>query len=386
MESDHKPVVARIGSRLLADRVEDANGKFLKLLYLDPWLLIGLLAVSGLGLMMLYSAGQRDLDLVIGQAIRLGLGFAIMLTLAQVPPRYFQFWTPWIYLAGVLLLLAVMVVGDIAKGAQRWLNLGVVRFQPSEIMKLAVPMMMAWFFADKPLPPRWYHLLGGALVTAIPFVLIAKQPDLGTALVVGCAGAFALFLAGLSWWLLLGLVGVLSAVIPLFWIYFMHDYQRQRILTFLEPESDPLGAGYHIIQSKIAIGSGGIYGKGWLNGTQLHLDFLPEGSTDFIFAAFSEEFGLVGACLLLTLYLFIIARGLYMASRAPDTYTRLLAGSLILIFFLYAFVNSGMVSGLLPVVGLPLPLFSYGGTSLVTLMAGFGMLMSVYTHRRTLMR
>ena len=383
MASDHKPTAARIGSLLLtADRVEDDDGRFLKLFYLDPLLLMGLLMVSGLGLMMLYSAGQRDLNLVIGQAIRLGLGFVIMLALAQLPPRYFRFWTPWIYLTGVLLLLAVMVAGDISKGAQRWLNLGVVRFQPSEIMKLAVPMMVAWFFADKPLPPRWRHLLGGVLVTAIPFILIAEQPDLGTALVVGCAGAFALFLAGLSWWLLLGLAGMLSAAIPLFWIYVMHDYQRQRVLTFLDPESDPLGAGYHIIQSKIAIGSGGIYGKGWLNGTQSHLDFLPEGSTDFIFAAFSEEFGLVGACLLLILYFFIVARGLYMASRAPDTYTRLLAGSLILIFFFYAFVNSGMVSGLLPVVGLPLPLFSYGGTSLVTLMAGFGMLMSIYTHRR----
>ena len=384
MESDHKPTAARIGSRLLTDdRVEEDNGKFLNLLYLDPLLTMGLLAVSGLGLVVLYSAGQRDLGLVIGQAIRLGLGFIIMLMLAQLPPRHIRFWSPWIYLVGVLLLLAVMVVGDISKGAQRWLNLGVVRFQPSEIMKLAVPMMMAWFFADKPLPPRWWHLLGGALLTAIPFVLIAEQPDLGTALVVGCAGAFALFLAGLSWFLLLGLAGVLSAVIPLFWIYVMHDYQRQRVLTFLDPESDPLGAGYHIIQSKIAIGSGGVYGKGWLNGTQSHLDFLPEGSTDFIFAAFSEEFGLVGACLLLIVYFLIIARGLYMASRAPDTYSRLLAGSLILIFFLYAFVNSGMVSGLLPVVGLPLPLFSYGGTSLVTLMAGFGILMSVYSHRRT---
>ena len=382
--SDHKPTSARIGSLLLtADRVEDASGKFLKLLYLDPLLLIGLLAVSGLGLMMLYSAGQRDLNLVIGQAMRLGLGFVIMLALAQLPPRYFRLWSPWIYLLGIVLLLAVMAAGDISKGARRWLDLGVVRFQPSEIMKLAVPMMMAWFFADKPLPPRWWHLLGGALVAAVPFILIAEQPDLGTALVVGCAGAFALFLAGLSWFLLLGLAGVLGAVVPLFWIYVMHDYQRQRVLTFLNPESDPLGAGYHIIQSKIAIGSGGIYGKGWLNGTQSHLDFLPEGSTDFIFAAFSEEFGLVGACLLLVLYFFIIARGLYMASRAPDTYTRLLAGSLILIFFLYAFVNSGMVVGLLPVVGLPLPLFSYGGTSLVTLMAGFGILMSVYTHRRT---
>jgi rod shape determining protein RodA len=281
------------------------------------------------------------------------------------------------------LLLAVMVAGDISKGARRWLDLGVVRFQPSEIMKLAVPMMMAWFFAEKPLPPRWLHLLIGALITAIPFVLIAEQPDLGTALVVGWAGGVALFLAGLSWIVLLGLGGLLAGAIPLFWTFVMHDYQRQRVLTFLNPESDPLGTGYHIIQSKIAIGSGGIYGKGWLNGTQSHLDFLPEGSTDFIFAAFSEEFGLVGGCLLLALYFFIIARCLYMATRAPDTYGRLLAGSLTLIFFIYAFVNSGMVSGLLPVVGLPLPLFSYGGTSLVTIMAGFGMLMSVYSHRRT---
>ena len=367
---------------LTTDRVEEDDGKFLKWFYLDPLLVGGLLAVSGMGLVVLYSAGQRDANLVIGQAIRLGLGFVVMLGLAQLPPRYFRFCSPWIYLTGVLLLLAVMVAGDVSKGARRWLDLGVVRFQPSEIMKLAVPMMMAWFFANKPLPPRWNHILGGALVAAIPFVLIARQPDLGTALVVGCAGGFALFLAGLSWMFLLGLAGVLAAAIPLFWTYVMHDYQRQRVLTFLNPENDPLGTGYHIIQSKIAIGSGGIYGKGWLNGTQSHLDFLPEGSTDFIFAAYSEEFGLIGACLLLVLYALIIARGLYMASRAPDTYTRLLAGSLILIFFLYAFVNSGMVAGLLPVVGLPLPLFSYGGTSLVTIMAGFGILMSVYTHRR----
>ncbi|HRY15151.1 MAG TPA: rod shape-determining protein RodA [Candidatus Competibacteraceae bacterium] len=359
------------------------DGKLFKLIRLDMPLLLGLLALSGLGLIMLYSAGQQNMDLVLGQGLRLGLGFLIMLTLAQTPPRYFRLWSPWIYLSGIVLLLAVMVIGDVSKGAQRWLDLGVVRFQPSEIMKLAVPMMMGWFFAEKPLPPRWLHLLGGVLITAIPFVLIAEQPDLGTALVVGSSGGFALFLAGLSWMIMLGLAGLLGAVIPLFWTFVMHDYQRQRVLTFLNPESDPLGSGYHIIQSKIAIGSGGIYGRGWLNGTQSHLDFLPEGSTDFIFAAFSEEFGLVGACLLLTLYFFIIGRSLYMAARAPDTYARLLAGSLALIFFLYAFVNSGMVSGLLPVVGLPLPLFSYGGTSLVTIMAGFGILMSVYSHRRT---
>lgn len=357
--------------------------KFLKLIRLDLPLLLGLLAVSGMGLIVLYSAGQRDLSLVIGQAMRLGLGFVIMIALAQTPPHYFRFWSPWIYLAGILLLLAVMVFGDVSKGARRWLDLGVVRFQPSEIMKVAVPMMMAWFFADKPLPPRWWHLLGGALITVVPFVLIARQPDLGTALVVGCAGASVLFLGGLSWIIMVGLAGALAAAIPLFWTFVMHDYQRQRVLTFLNPETDPLGTGYHIIQSKIAIGSGGIYGKGWLNGTQSHLDFLPEGSTDFIFAAFGEEFGLVGACLLLTLYFFIIARCLYLATNAPDTYTRLLAGSLTFIFFLYAFVNSGMVSGLLPVVGLPLPLFSYGGTSLVTIMAGFGVLMSIHSHRRT---
>ncbi|MBK7543913.1 MAG: rod shape-determining protein RodA [Candidatus Competibacteraceae bacterium] len=363
------------------------NGRrLLGSIQLDPPLLLGLLMVSGLGLVVLYSAGQRNLDLVYGQAMRLGLGFAIMLALAQLRPSYIRFWSPWIYLVGVLLLLAVMVAGDVSKGARRWLDLGVLRFQPSEIMKLAVPMMMAWFFAEKPLPPRWLPLLIGALITAVPFILIAKQPDLGTALVVGCAGAVALFLAGLSWVLIVGLLALLGAVIPLFWTFVMHDYQRQRVLTFLDPESDPLGTGYHIIQSKIAIGSGGIYGKGWLNGTQSHLDFLPEGSTDFIFAAFSEEFGLVGGCLLLALYFFIIARCLYMATRASDAYGRLLCGSLTLIFFVYAFVNSGMVSGLLPVVGLPLPLFSYGGTSLVTIMASFGMLMSVYSHRRTLTR
>lgn len=360
------------------------NTRWLSSLFrLDLLLILGLLAVAGFGLVVLYSAAQRNWDIVLGQAMRLGLGFVIMLTLSQVPPSYFRFWSAWLYLAGVLLLLAVMVMGDISKGAQRWLDLGILRFQPSEIMKLAVPMMMAWFFADKPLPPRLLHLVAGAAIIAVPFILIAEQPDLGTALVVGWAGGVSLFLAGLSWIILLGLVALLGAVIPVFWTFVMHDYQRQRVLTFLNPENDPLGTGYHIIQSKIAIGSGGIYGKGWLNGTQSHLDFLPEGTTDFIFAAFSEEFGLVGGCILLALYFLIIARCLYMATRASDTYGRLLSGSLTLIFFIYAFVNSGMVSGLLPVVGLPLPLFSYGGTSLVTIMAGFGMLMSIYSHRRT---
>ena len=356
------------------------------LLRIDLTLLFGLMAVSGSGLVVLYSAGQQNMELIAGQGMRVALGFVIMLTLAQVPPRYFRFWSPWIYLLGIVLLLVVMAVGDISKGAQRWLDLGVVRFQPSEIMKLAVPMMMSWFFAEKPLPPHWLHLLGGVVLLIVPFILIAEQPDLGTALVVGSSGAFVLFLAGLSWLIMLGFAILLGAAVPVFWLFIMHEYQRQRVLTFFNPEMDPLGAGYHIIQSKIAIGAGGIYGKGWLNGTQSHLDFLPEGSTDFIFAAFLEEFGLVGGGILLTLYFCVIGRALYMASRAPDTYTRLLAGSLTLIFFLYAFVNTGMVSGLLPVVGLPLPLFSYGGTSLVTIMAGFGILMSIYASRRSLTR
>jgi rod shape determining protein RodA len=281
----------------------------------------------------------------------------------------------------VLLLIAVLAIGEVGKGAQRWLDLGVVRFQPSELMKLAVPMMTAWYFADKPLPPRALHLLVGALITLVPVMLILKQPDLGTALLVASSGAFALFLAGLSWKIIIGLATAVAIGTPLFWKFAMHDYQRQRVLTFMDPENDPLGTGYHIIQSTIAIGSGGTYGKGWLNGTQSQLQFLPESTTDFIFAVYAEEFGLIGLCVVLALYFFIIARGLFIAMLARDTFARLLAGSLALIFFVYVFVNAGMVCGLLPVVGLPLPLISYGGTSLVTIMAGFGILMSIYAHR-----
>lgn len=351
---------------------------------LDIPLLLGLLAVSILGLVVLYSAGRQDLDLIFRQGIRLGLGFLLLVGLAQIPPQHFKVWTPWLYLGGIMLLIAVLVVGEIGKGAQRWLDLGVIRFQPAEIMKLAVPMMIGWYFAGKRLPPRLHHLLVGIFMVGIPFLLIAKQPDLGTALLVVSSGCFALFLAGLSWKIMLSLGGLIGVGAPLFWNYAMHDYQRQRVLTFINPETDPLGSGYHIIQSKIAIGSGGLYGKGWLNGTQSHLQFLPETSTDFIFAVLAEEFGLLGVGLLLVLYFFIIARSLYIATRAPDTYTRLLAGSLALTFFVYVFVNTGMVSGLLPVVGIPLPLISYGGTSLVTIMAGFGILISVRSHRKPL--
>ncbi len=354
-------------------------------IHLDLPLLTGLVLVATFGLVVLYSASGQDMAQVERQLLRFGLAFGIMFGVAQIRPEQLSRWSPWLYLIGTLMLVGVLAFGDIGKGAQRWLGLGVTRFQPSEMVKLAVPMMIAWYLADKPLPPSWSCLGLAAALIIVPVLLIAKQPDLGTSLLVASAGVFVLFLAGISWRLILGLLTLAGAAAPVAW-YLMRDYQKQRVLTFLDPEKDPLGAGYHITQSKIAIGSGGIWGKGWLNDTQSQLDFLPERHTDFIFAVLSEEFGLVGVSLLLTLYLFVILRGLYIASRAQDTYGRLLAGSLTLVFFVYLFVNVGMVSGLLPVVGVPLPLVSYGGTSLVTLMAGFGMLMSIHTRRKLLPR
>ncbi len=355
----------------------------LDFIHLDLPLLLGLLLLCGLGLAVLYSASGQDMGQIQRQLIRLGLAFLVMLVAAQIHPATLKRWSPWLYLVGIALLVAVLVFGQIGKGAQRWLDLGFFRFQPSEMVKLAVPMMIAWFLAEKPLPPDWKRLLISLTLIIIPVLLIFQQPDLGTSLLVASAGIFALFLAGVSWRIIGGALAALTALAPALW-FFMKDYQRQRVLTFMDPESDPLGSGYHIIQSKIAIGSGGVYGKGWLNGTQSNLDFLPERHTDFIFAVMAEEFGFIGILLLLGLYLFIIIRGLYIASRGQDTYSRLLGGALILVFFVYLFVNTGMVSGILPVVGVPLPLISYGGTSLVTLMAGFGILMSIHTHRKLL--
>ncbi|QKT02877.1 rod shape-determining protein RodA [Ectothiorhodospiraceae bacterium 2226] len=352
-------------------------------LHIDLPLLVGLLLIAGAGLVVLYSAGGEDMDLVWRQVVRLGLGFAVLVALAQVRPTTLRAWSPWVFSVGLLLLLAVLFFGEVGKGAQRWLDLGVVRFQPSELMKLAVPMMVAWFLAERPLPPTLGRLLGAALLIVVPVALVVKQPDLGTSLLIAASGAFVLLLAGLRARIIGILAALGAATAPVAW-HFLHDYQRQRVMTFLNPENDPLGAGYHIIQSKIAIGSGGLYGKGWLNGTQSHLDFLPERSTDFIFAVFGEEFGFVGVVLLIALYLFVIGRGLYIAVRAQDNFGRLVAGSLTLTFFVYLFVNIGMVTGLLPVVGVPLPLISYGGTSMVTLMAGFGILMSIQTHRKML--
>ncbi len=352
-------------------------------LHIDAPLLFALIGVSILGLMVLYSAGGEDSGLIQRQLARLGLAFAGMFAIAQITPRVLQRLTPWVFVIGILLLFAVLVMGEVSGGAQRWLDLYIVRFQPSEMMKLAVPMMVAWYLADARLPPNRYELLAGGVIIIVPALMIAKQPDLGTSVLIASSGFFVLFLAGLQWRLLGFLTALAAAGTPLLW-HFMHDYQRVRVITFLNPERDPLGSGYHIIQSKIAIGSGGLFGKGWLNGTQSQLDFLPERSTDFIFAVLGEEFGFIGILLLFAFYIFIVVRGILIATQAQDTFTRLLAGSLALTFFVYIIVNTGMVTGLLPVVGLPLPMISYGGTSIVTLMAGFGILMSIQTHRKLL--
>lgn len=352
-------------------------------LHLDLPLLVGLLLLCAAGLAILYSATDQSTGQVERQMVRLALAFVVMIAVAQVPPPLLRRWSLPLFVFGVLMLAAVLLIGDIGKGAQRWLDLGVVRFQPSEVLKLAVPMMLAWFLSQRPLPPGAARVFWAAVLTAVPVLLIAKQPDLGTALLVASAGAMVLFLAGMRWRLILLLGSLAAAAAPLLWV-FMRPYQRQRVLTFLDPGSDPLGAGYHIIQSQIAIGSGGIYGKGWFKGTQSHLEFLPERSTDFIFAVLGEEHGLVGILVVMALYLFVILRGLYIAIHARDAYGRLLAGSLTLVFFVYLFVNTGMVVGLLPVVGVPMPLVSYGGTSLVTIMAGFGIVMSIHTHRKLL--
>ena len=351
--------------------------------HIDLPLFLGLLLLSITSLVILYSSGGQDVDLISRQAVRLGVGFFIMFMLAQIAPYHIQRWSPWLFSAGLLLLFAVLLFGDSGKGAQRWLDLVVFRFQPSELMKLAVPMMVSWYLSEHSLPPSLSRVFKSLLMVFVPLLLIAKQPDLGTALLVGSAGIFVIFLAGIRWRLIFLFSGLIAASAPALW-FTLHAYQKARVMTFINPENDPLGAGYHIIQSKIAIGSGGLYGKGWLNGTQSQLDFLPERSTDFIFAAFAEEFGFIGVILLLSMYFFVVLRGLYIAAQAQDTFTRLLAGSLTMTFFIYVFVNIGMVSGLLPVVGLPLPLISYGGTSMVTLMAGFGLLMSIQTHRRLL--
>ncbi|WP_040975361.1 rod shape-determining protein RodA [Necropsobacter massiliensis] len=350
-------------------------------LHIDLWLFIGLLVISGYGLLVLYSASGANEAMFRSRIIQVALGFAVMLVMAQFSPKFYQRIAPYLFGIGIILLILVDLVGTTSKGAQRWLDLGLFRFQPSEIVKLAVPLMVAVYLGKRSLPPKLTDTFIALLLIIVPTLLVAIQPDLGTSILVSASGVFVVFLAGMSWWLILIAIIALAGFIPIMWFYLMHDYQRTRVLTLLDPEKDPLGAGYHILQSKIAIGSGGIWGKGWMQGTQSQLEFLPEPHTDFIFAVLSEEHGMIGFTVLMAIYLFIVARGLMIGVNAQTAFGRILVGALTLIFFVYVFVNIGMVSGILPVVGVPLPLVSYGGTSFVTLMAGFGLIMSIHTHK-----
>jgi len=351
--------------------------------HLDPLLLLLLLLLMAGGLFVLYSGADRNIEVVKAQGIRFGVALVVMFVFAQLDPSVFRRWAPWLYVAGMAALVAVLLFGVGAKGAQRWLAIpGLPRFQPSELMKLVVPIMAAWYLSRHYLPPKLSRVAAGLLIVLLPMVLIVLQPDLGTALLVGSAGIFVVFFAGISWKLIAAFFALVSVSAPLMWVFGMREYQKQRVLTLLDPQSDPLGAGWNIIQSKTAIGSGGLDGKGWLQGTQSHLEFLPESHTDFIVAVLAEEFGFIGMLVLMALYFLIILRCFYIAVTAQDSFSRLVGGALTMTFFIYIFVNVGMVSGLLPVVGVPLPLVSYGGTSGVTLMAAFGVLMSIHTHRR----
>lgn len=351
-------------------------------LHVDLPLLGGLIATLVLSLFVLYSASGQHYQMLLKQILHTGLSFGIMIIIAQINVKFFERWCLVIFLFCLVMLLGVTFFGEISKGARRWLNLGFIRIQPSEFFKIAMPITIAAVLAKESIPPRFIRVVWAVILVAIPSALIAKQPDLGTAILVGTSGIIAIFLGGISWWYIISCALLALPLLPLLWMYVLHDYQKQRVLTFLNPESDPLGTGYNIIQSKIAIGSGGVYGKGWLHGTQSQLDFLPEHHTDFIFAVYSEEFGMMGFFLLMAIYMYIILRCIYIAKKAHSTFERILAGTLSLTFFFYIFVNIGMVSGILPVVGVPLPLISYGGTSMVTLCAGFGLLMSIRTHRK----
>ena len=374
-------IYEEVTSESRARRTLTGTARMLFALKIDGPLVIGLALIATFGLVVLYSASGQNVGTVIRTVVRIILGTIAMLVLARVNPNFLRRSAPWLFCIGMFLLLVVDAIGYIGKGAQRWLDLGIVKFQPSELMKLAVPMICAWYLHERPLPPTWTSLTVLAGIILLPVGLVAMQPDLGTAALIAIAGTLVVIMAGLRVRVMVIFL-VLAALGAWFGWSFMHDYQRKRVLTFLNPQTDPLGAGYHIIQSQIAIGSGGVFGKGWMNGSQAQLEFLPERSTDFIFAVIGEEFGLLGQALLLLLYLFVVARSLFLAMQTQDTFARLLAGSIALTFFVYVFINAGMVTGLLPVVGVPLPLVSYGGTSVVTLLAGFGILMALYSHRK----
>jgi len=374
-------IYEEINSESRARRTLTGAARILSALKIDGPLVTGLALIAVYGLIVLYSASGQSVPTIIRTVVRIILGAIAMLVLARVNPNFLRRTTPWLYLVGIFLLIVVAAFGHIGLGAQRWLSIGFVRFQPSELMKLAVPMMCAWYLHERPLPPTFTSLLLLAGLILVPVGLVAIEPDLGTAALIGVAGVLVIVMAGLQVRIMAAAMA-LAAVGAWFGWRFMHDYQRKRVLTFLDPQTDPLGAGYHIIQSQIAIGSGGLFGKGWMNGSQAQLDFLPERSTDFVFAVIGEEFGLIGLGLLLLLYMFVTGRAIFLAMQTQDTFARLLAGSLALTFFVYVFINAGMVTGLLPVVGVPLPLVSYGGTSVVTLLAGFGILMALYSHRK----
>ncbi len=354
----------------------------IKHLHIDIPLLIGIICLMGTSLVILYSASGESTDALISQGIRTIIAIGVMLFMASLSPKIYARWAFLGYIICTILLILVLVMGHVGKGAERWLDLGIIRFQPAEFLKLIMPMTIAAFFAKRVLPARLLACIAAFILIMIPVGLIILQPDLGTAILIAASGCFIIYLAGLNWYLILSGVIIGALYAPIHWFFFMYDYQKDRILTFLNPESDPLGKGYNIIQSKIAIGSGGMMGKGWLNGTQSHLQFLPESHTDFIFAVFCEEFGFVGFLFLLSLYLMVIARCTYISMKAENTFERLLSGALTLTFFFYIFVNIGMVSGILPVVGVPLPMISYGGTSMITLSAAFGIIMGIHTHRR----
>ena len=347
-------------------------------------LIATILMLLSLSIIVIFSAGGENTALLFRQLLRIGFAIFLMLVFSRISPRSLMLWSPYVYGLGLLLLFIVLGFGFIGKGAQRWIDLGLFRFQPAEIMKLGVPMMVAWVMTRSTLPPKTPYLIVSVCIVLLPTVLVTLQPDLGTAILIASTGIMVIFLAGIGWKLIAAVVLVVGAAAPILWVFVLHAYQQRRILTLFDPWKDPLGAGYHTIQSMIAIGSGGVNGKGWLAGTQSQLEFIPERSTDFIFAVFAEEFGLMGVLLLLSLYLFLVFRGLMIAFYAHDTYSRLLAGALSVTFFFYVFVNIGMVSGILPVVGVPLPLISYGGTSMVTLMIGFGMLLSIQGHKKIL--
>ena len=348
--------------------------------HLDGPLLTITLVIMAFGLATIYSATVYASNRAFGQIMNMVVGLLVMWLIAQLPPQKLMRFAVPLYVVGVILLVLVFVFGIKVNGARRWLPIGITRIQPSEILKIATPLMLAWYFHKYEAALRLRHYIIAGLLLLVPFALIAKQPDLGTAILVGAAGFYVIFFAGLPWKIIVGMLAAGAGSAPFIWSM-LHDYQRKRILTLIDPTTDPLGSGYHIIQSTIAIGSGGPFGKGWLQGTQTHLEFIPERHTDFIFAVFSEERGLVGNCILVVLYLLLIARGLMITANASTLFARTLAGSITLSFFTYAFVNMGMVSGILPVVGVPLPFMSYGGTALVTLFLGLGILMSIHTHR-----